>query len=310
MGAIAVREIDEGELDTLVELTNAVDTEAAATVAGFVDWRRQAEDTAWLLAERDGLPIGRAIVLVGWHRPRHIALTELSVLHDHRRGGAGTALLAAASHWARERRATELVGEVREDDPESLAWADRRGFREIGRNSRLVLELGRIDAPEPDPPPGIQIVTWADRPDLAPGMYEVACEAGPDIPGNEDDEIGTFEEWLSRDMQGESDRPEGTFVALADGEVVGFAKLAISGDQKERAFHDLTGVRRAWRGRGIASALKRTQIRWAKDQGYERLETMNEERNEPIRRLNERYGYRVAPGRILVSGPLAASASP
>jgi mycothiol synthase len=308
MSAPAVREIDETELPTLVEITNAVNADAAATVAGFVDWRRQAEDTTWLLAERDGDPVGRAIVLVGWHRPRHVALTEFSVLPEHRRRGAGTALLDAVSRWARERDATELVGEVREDDPESLGWAERRGFREIGRESRLVLELATVDAPEPDPPPGIQIVTWAERPELARGMYEVAREASPDIPGNDDDDIGTFEEWLSRDMQGESDRPEATFVALADGEVVGFAKFSVSRDQKERAFHDLTGVRRPWRGRGIASALKRTQIAWAKRQGYERLETMNEERNEPIRRLNERYGYRVVPGRILVSAPLAPSA--
>ena len=68
---------------------------------------------------------------------------------------------------------------------------------------------------------------------------------------------------------------------------------------------DLTGVKRAWRGRGIAGALKRTQMRWAKEHGYERLSTNNEERNEPIRRLNERYGYRPAPGRIFVRGPVA-----
>jgi hypothetical protein len=32
---------------------------------------------------------------------------------------------------------------------------------------------------------------------------------------------------------------------------------------------------------------------------------MNEERNAPIRKLNERYGYRRIPGRIVVHGPLA-----
>ena len=60
-----------------------------------------------------------------------------------------------------------------------------------------------------------------------------------------------------------------------------------------------------WRGRGIGGALKRTQIAWAKERGYERLSTMNEERNEPIRRLNRRYGYEPVPGRIFVRGPLA-----
>ena len=91
---------------------------------------------------------------------------------------------------------------------------------------------------------------------------------------------------------GHIDRPEAAFVALAGDEVVGYAKLSLSNEWTGTAWHDLTGVKRAWRGRGIASALKRTQIRWAKKQGYLRLTTMNEERNAPIRRLNERYGYR------------------
>jgi GNAT superfamily N-acetyltransferase len=73
------------------------------------------------------------------------------------------------------------------------------------------------------------------------------------------------------------------------------------------AFHDLTGVRRAWRGRGIAAALKRAQIGWAKEHGYLRLVTSNEERNEPIRRLNVRHGYRVEPGRVLLRAPIEAA---
>jgi GNAT superfamily N-acetyltransferase len=70
----------------------------------------------------------------------------------------------------------------------------------------------------------------------------------------------------------------------------------------------MTGVKRAWRGRGIAGALKRAQIGWAKEQGYERLATHNELRNEPIRRLNEHLGYKEAPGRIIFRGPLAREA--
>ena len=52
------------------------------------------------------------------------------------------------------------------------------------------------------------------------------------------------------------------------------------------------------RPRRRARALKATQIAWAKANGYEQLRTRNEQRNEPIRRLNERFGYRPAPGRI------------
>jgi len=67
----------------------------------------------------------------------------------------------------------------------------------------------------------------------------------------------------------------------------------------------MTGVRRDWRGRGIAGALKRTQLAWAKANGYERLETANETRNVPIQRLNERLGYQPFAERVRLRGPLA-----
>ncbi len=77
-----------------------------------------------------------------------------------------------------------------------------------------------------------------------------------------------FEDWLAQEMQGSGDRADATFVALAGDEVVGYAKFSLTAAQPETAHHDMTGVKRAWRGRGIAGALKRAQISWAKDQGY------------------------------------------
>jgi GNAT superfamily N-acetyltransferase len=106
-------------------------------------------------------------------------------------------------------------------------------------------------------------------------------------------------------MQGPGDRPEATFVALAGDEVIGYAKFSLTSAQPTTAHHDLTGVKRAWRGRGVARALKATQIAWAKASGYEELRTRNEERNAPIRRLNEEFGYRPTIGRIYLKGPLA-----
>jgi GNAT superfamily N-acetyltransferase len=59
------------------------------------------------------------------------------------------------------------------------------------------------------------------------------------------------------------------------------------------------------RRRGVGSDLLSELAAWAKENGYERLETQNEERNSPIRRLNERYGYVVEPGSVTVRGPIA-----
>ena len=100
-------------------------------------------------------------------------------------------------------------------------------------------------------------------------------------------------------------RPEATFIALAGGEVAGYAKLSLSSADAKTAFHDMTGVRRAFRGRGIAGALKRAEIAWAKEAGYESLETNNDLRNKPIRRLNKRHGYKAQPGVVVLHDSLA-----
>lgn len=297
---VDVREIRDGELADWVAVVGTASSGRAGTVEDYLDWRRQAKDMAWLLAEEEAQPLGAAIAMVGWHTPPGVGRGEVWVVPDARGRGAGSELYREVARWVSERGCIELESSVREDDPESLAWVVRRGFREVGRSSTLALDLETVEAPAVDPPEGIEIVSWAERPGLERGMYEVALEAYPDIPGQADEELVPFEEWLAMDMQGAGDRPEATFVALAGDKVVGYGKLALSSARPGVAMHDLTGVKRAWRGRGIAGALKRAEIAWAKRNGFTRLETMNEERNEPIRRLNERHGYRLEPGSVTV----------
>jgi GNAT superfamily N-acetyltransferase len=299
-----IRSIGDGELDRWVAVMRAVD-EDTGTVEDYVDWRRQAQETVWLLASGGDRDVGAGIGVGGWHEPPGVARGNVRVVGSERARGLGTALLARLGLWANDLGYGELIGEVRELDGESIAWTQRRGYVEVGRNSRLVLDLASVAAPDVDPPAGIAVTTWAERPDLIEDVYTVAREAYPDVPGEEDEVMPSFEQWLSMDMQGTGDRPEATFVALAGDEVAGYAKLSLSNARPGVAMHDMTGVRRSWRGRGIAGALKRAEIAWAKRNGFTRLETANEERNEPIRRLNQRHGYVPEPGHVVVRGPVA-----
>lgn len=297
---VEVVPVEVDELERVVAVHNAVRPDDPTTVDGFVDWRRQAEEMAWLVAMADGQDAGAGLGLVGWHLPPKTAIVEAWTLPAARGRGIGAALYSELLLWSSERGCLAVQTAVAEDDEASLAWADRRGFREIGRNSQLVLDLDQIQAPVVDPPARIEIATWAERPGIERALYEVYVEAAPDVPGQEDSELSPFETWLVDDMQGLSDRPEAVFVALAANEVVGYGKLSLPHTWTGDAFHDLIGVKRAWRGRGIAGALKRAQIAWAKEQGYHRLVTQNEERNEPIRRLNTRHGYHIEPGRVFL----------
>lgn len=301
---LALEEITEPDLAPLVDVLMAVRPRGRWSIVDLVDWRRQAVDTIWLLARDGDKAVGAGIGVHGWHSEPGVVRTLAFVPHELRGRGIGTALLHRLGDWASGHGAHTIEGTVEEDDAESIAWLEAHGFAEVGRDSTMVLDLTAIDEPAIDPPPGIEIVTWAGNPELIEGIYEVACEALPDVPGETDAIMPSFEAWLANDMQGAGDRPEATFVAVADGLVAGYAKLSLSPAETERAFHDMTGVRRAWRGRGIAGALKRTEIAWAKRNGYTHLETWNEARNTPIRILNERYGYVLQPGQVTIRRPL------
>jgi len=263
-----------------------------------------------LLAHADLLARGNGVLLGSGFAAIHARLPErvevlVTVPPPHRRRGAGTALYEALSAWTRERGLDEIEVVVADNDPASLAFARRRGFVEVRREKGVVLELAGIEPPPVTPPEGVEIASWADRPELARGIYEVAAEAAADVPGYEDEQPEPFEDWLAHDMQGPGDLAEATFVAVAGDEVVGYAKFSLTEARPTSAYHDLTAVRRAWRGHGVARALKASQIAWAMANGYEEIHTRNDERNAPIRRLNAEFGYVPAIGRIYLRGPLA-----
>ena len=305
---IEIRECESAADELLShEIYNAVWPHAALTVEEGRSFKASLRDSFDFIAVDEGVAAGSS---AGGIRPqrRDRVFVLVTVLADRRRRGTGSALYRRVSAWAAERSVSKLETWIDEDDEASIAFAERRGFVETERDSRLVLDLAGVEPPSVDAPPGIEVVTWAERPEVIRGVYEVACEGFPDIPGGEDEEMEPFEDWLEHEMNGPGDRADATFVALADGEVVGYAKFSLTAARPTIASHDMTAVRRSWRGRGVAGALKRAQIGWAKREGFERLQTTNEVRNAPIRRLNERLGYRIAPGRVFFVGPLSDDA--
>jgi L-amino acid N-acyltransferase YncA len=291
---------DEADTELSLAIYNEVVPEEAVSAEEVARWKEAQIASTELLAFLDGEPAGSVAAGISHARPE-AAQTFLTVVITQRRRGVGSALYAEISAWAGAHGAAELLARIEEREQEGLAFAERRGFRVIARDTHLLLDLGDLEPLPVAPPEGVEIVRWADRPELARGLHEVTFEAQPDVPGSEDWSGEPFDVWERMH------RPELMFAAVAGDEVVGFAELFLTDARPEVAVHMMTGVKRAWRSRGIAGALKRAQIAWAKQHGYERMQTSNELRNEPIRRLNERLGYREAAGRVEVRGPLAGA---
>ena len=237
-------------------------------------------EQVFLIAEEDGAVVGSGFADRSSAGDR--AFVAPRVLPAFRRRGAGTALLCALAEHARALGVDKLTALVEDDG--SLAFAARFGFSEAGRQVEQVKMLGHEPAPEF--PPGVEVVTVADRPDLLEAAYELARAGYADMATPWPVTISR-EEWL-RD---EATHSGGSFVALADGEIVGFAGLMRDADNPERAEDGLTVVSRDWRRRGLATALKRAELAWAAANGLREVYTWTQTGNDGMRRVNERLGY-------------------
>jgi GNAT superfamily N-acetyltransferase len=261
------------------------------------------EDSAWLLAS-----LGDEAAGCGVGRPSSIAgslYAMARVLPEHRGRGVGTRLYEALSEHAARLGLASLWGRIEDGDAASLRFAENRGFREVAREYEVVLDVADADLAG-DLPEGVELVSLAERPELVQPVYDVDVEVGPDVPSHEEGhEPMTFERWHATYLEGPGAVPAACIVALAEDEVVGYTGLRRRGSVSPTAENLLTAVRRPWRRRGIATALKREQIARAREAGIEHIYTTNDETNVGMRGVNARLGYRPAPTRILVSGPAA-----
>ena len=290
--------VTDEDLEAMIHVRRLVTPEHHPTVESLRFNLESRPELAYLVARAGGAPVACGVV----DRWTDVAFGDIAVIPGWRRRGAGSALLAELSARASSFGRDELLGEVKESDPDSRAFLERRGFVKVGGEQAMLLDLEGVDEPAVEPPQGVRIVSRAEEPDRLEGMYAIGVQADEDIPGSGG--VQTFEQWRANEIDKPSRRAELCFIALADDEVVGYAGLQVFGDE---AHHGLTATRRDWRRRGVAEALKRAEIAAAKRAGFRRLVTESEERNQPMRRLNEKLGFVPAPelSTVVMRGPLA-----
>ncbi len=126
-----------------LEVFNTVWPHDAVTIDAVHSFRDSAQDYIDYLAREDCVILGSGAGAIFAYRA-HRVVTLITVLAGQRRRGAGTALYEAISMWASERGARELEVSVSGNDPESLSFAQRRGFTEERREVGLVLSLAGV----------------------------------------------------------------------------------------------------------------------------------------------------------------------
>lgn len=310
LAGLTIRTItDEADLERLVPIVNATNPESPTSL-DEIRWSDATyPGTVRFLAELDGRAVGAATVgRIYVFAPDFPALWAIiSVLPDARRAGIGGRLLSEVSAVARSRDKTQLYLRCAEDRPEAIEFLAHRGFSELERSKTVRLELAGRRVPAVTPPPGIELTTLAARPDLVEGVHAVAIETFPDVPsGDVPMAVGDLDEFRARDVDRPSVPNDAFFVAVdtGSGRAVGYACLLMQPGSTTVAYHDMTAVLRAYRGRGIARELKNATIAWSIKNGLTALETGNDEANAPMRAVNARLGYEPLPDEVLMRGPL------
>ena len=92
--------------------------------------RRKIEQQEVIVAERQGSPIGYARLDYLWSTVPYIAL--IWVLPQHRRQGAGKAMLRYLEDYLRDKGQEQLFSSSQVNEPAPQAWHRHVGFEECG----------------------------------------------------------------------------------------------------------------------------------------------------------------------------------
>ena len=193
-----------------------------------------------------------------------------------------------------------VTASVREDWWE-LDFLKARGFAEYDRMWRSALDLEGFD-PAPFAPSleraraaGIEVVTLSHFPwrkeAIGRRLYALMVELLGDVPWSAPTLPWPFELWRERVLPARDFDPDGFYLAVRGEDWIGVTELRPEPGRPDTLHQGLTGVRRAWRGQGVAWALKVRAALDARTRGYRHARATNHQVNRAMLDINARMGY-------------------
>ncbi|HEY6962324.1 MAG TPA: GNAT family N-acetyltransferase [Gaiellaceae bacterium] len=292
---MTIREIDlERDVDACVALLRETSpgtvTNRAAWLARTRAFPRRAQ-LAGFVAEEDARVVGESYGFLGLFGDVATGICMVTVEAEYRRRGIGRALFEPIEAHLAAAGVTSLLARFVENAP-GVAFACALGFHEVRAETEAALDV-RTVTEQPPADADLRPVSQTDP----RHAHLVDVEATRDMPSTEEVLDMPYEEWARFVLDYPIFQPDGSFVAYVDGEPAAVS-LLVADFETGRALNWFTGTRRAYRGRGLAAAVKLASIAWAREHGVAEMVTDNDETNAPMLSINRRLGFRPARRRV------------
>ena len=274
-----------------------------------------------LVVEHGERVVGAARLDLPQHDNRHVVEVELAVHPEHRRRGAGRALVDAVERFARADGRTTVIGFADEPpgregrSPGRLALG-RLGYtvaqEEVRRDIHLPLDPERVAALERScraHAAGYEVRLWWDHvpEDLVDDRAELARQMSTDVPK---DELDWREEvWDAARVRRDEDLSlsmDRTHVAagavhVPTGRMVAFTTMGVARSAPQKAYQWETLVSQPHRGHRLGLLLKLRALVELAARSPETafISTWNAQENAPMIAVNDALGARVN-GRLAV----------
>jgi GNAT superfamily N-acetyltransferase len=316
---IKLREFEPQDYEALVEIDHAIYPEYRYSVE---EWRYDDEHfdrkkyvLKRYVTEVEGKTVGYAKYRHSPHmfHPKRF-WTGVYVHPQWQQRGIGSRLYEQLMEDLKELEAELLWASAREDKPKGISFAEHRGFRERMREWESWLDVEEVDLSkfeeyaEQARSSGIEIATLAAERErdsqCLEKLYELYNLIMADVPSPAPYTAPSFEHFLENNIEHPDVIPEGFFIAK-DGELyVGQSDLWLSKEEPHDLYQGLTGVRREYRHRGIAIALKLRTVEYAKEHDFKVIKTWNNSSNVGMLHINQRLGFARRPAWITLEKKL------
>jgi len=228
----------------------------------------------------------------------------MTVDHAHRRQGIGQALYDRAAAFAEARGSKRLMASFRETTPDApgIAFLTKRGFAELERESPSFLDLATWDETpflgslDQAVSYGANLFTYdtvEDTEENRRRLYELDKALIYDIPRRDTQPftVEPFEDFVRSVIERPEWRPDLHLIAEKDGAWIGKCHVVPKLEFPTVGMQDLTGVLKAHRGHGLATALKVAAYQYARAAGVQVMTTENNADNAPMLAINRKFGF-------------------